>query len=117
MICPRFYEKAWFRISAICLLILMGALIQKYRMVLRSRQHQLIEETRRQEQVKIQQRTSEDLHDDLGNKITRLSLLTDILQTKLEGHTDQHKLVSQIRENIQGLYLGTKDIIWALVSN
>ena len=29
-------------------------------------------------------------------------------------NTEQQKLITQIKENIQGLYLGTKDIIWAL---
>jgi ligand-binding sensor domain-containing protein/signal transduction histidine kinase len=114
---PPFYQKTWFRLSFIAALILMGALIQKYRMALKNKQLRLVEEVRKQEQLKIQQRTSEDLHDDLGNKITRLSLLTEILQTKISGDDDQNKLLSQIRENIQGLYMGTKDIIWALAPN
>ena len=83
-------------------------------MHLKASRLKLVDEVRRQEQIKIQQRTSEDLHDDLGNKITRLSLLTDILETKVSPNTEQQKLITQIKENIQGLYLGTKDIIWAL---
>lgn len=111
---PPFYQTNWFRLLAVLFLLLTGAVIQKIRMVLRARQQRLLKEARMQEQLLIQQRTSEDLHDDLGNKITRLSLLTDILQTKLGGNEEQHKLMAQIRENIQGLYMGTKDIIWAL---
>jgi len=114
---PPFYQTGWFRIMGILILLLTGAVIQKIRMIVRVRQQALLKETRLQEQIKIQQRTSEDLHDDLGNKITRLSLLTDILQTKLEGNGEQNKLMSQIRDNIQGLYVGTKDIIWALAPN
>lgn len=111
---PPFYQTNWFRLLAILFLVLTGAVIQKIRMILRARQRRLLKEARMQEQLLIQQRTSEDLHDDLGNKITRLSLLTDILQTKLTGNEEQNKLMAQIRENIQGLYMGTKDIIWAL---
>jgi len=114
---PPFYQTGWFRLIGILILLLAGAVIQKIRMIIRTRQQALLKETRLQEQIKIQQRTSEDLHDDLGNKITRLSLLTDILQTKLEGNVEQNKLMAQIRENIQGLYVGTKDIIWALAPN
>jgi ligand-binding sensor domain-containing protein/signal transduction histidine kinase len=114
---PPFYQTNWFRLIGILTLLLAGAVIQKIRMVIRTRHQALLKETRLQEQIKIQQRTSEDLHDDLGNKITRLSLLTDILQTKLEGNVEQNKLMSQIRDNIQGLYVGTKDIIWALAPN
>ena len=114
---PPFYQTNWFRLIGILTLLLAGAVIQKIRFIIRTRQQALLKETRLQEQIKIQQRTSEDLHDDLGNKITRLSLLTDILQTKLEGNVEQNKLMSQIRDNIQGLYVGTKDIIWALAPN
>lgn len=109
-----FYQKTWFRFSMMLTLLLLGAFIQKYRMYLKTSRLKLVEEVRKQEQIKIQQRTSEDLHDDLGNKITRLSLLTDILETKVNPTADQQKLISQIKENIQGLYIGTKDIIWAL---
>lgn len=111
---PPFYQTGWFRLLGVLFLVLTGAVIQKIRMIIRAKQQALLKETRIQEQIKIQQRTSEDLHDDLGNKITRLSLLTDILQTKLEGNGDQNKIMTQIRDNIQGLYVGTKDIIWAL---
>lgn len=117
-IVPPYYQTTWFRFSMVGLLILLGALLQKYRMMLKARQARLVQEARKQEQLKIQQRTSEDLHDDLGNKITRLSLLTDVLQTKLkEDDADLNKLMVQIKENIQGLYMGTKDIIWALAPN
>lgn len=109
-----FYQKSWFRFSIVVSLLLLGSFIQKYRMHLKASRLKLVDEVRRQEQIKIQQRTSEDLHDDLGNKITRLSLLTDILETKVSPNTEQQKLITQIKENIQGLYLGTKDIIWAL---
>ncbi len=114
---PPIYQKTWFRICIVLALVLLGSIIQRYRMYLKTKQLKLMEVVRKQEQIKIQQRTSEDLHDDLGNKITRLSLLTDILQTKLAPNDDQQKIVNQIKENIQGLYMGTKDIIWALAPN
>lgn len=111
---PKFYQTNWFRFLFLVSLLILGTIIQKYRLNSKARHRRLIDEARLQEQFKIQQRTSEDLHDDLGNKITRLSLLTDILQTKLTQDADQLKIIHQIRENIQGLYMGTKDIIWAL---
>ena len=76
----------------------------------------MISQIRSQELLKIQQKTSEDLHDDLGNKITRISVLTDILQNKIDrSDTDNQKLLAQIKENVSALYLGTKDIIWSLM--
>lgn len=115
---PPLYKTKWFQLSSVLFLIGLGAWTQKYRSILKARHQAMIDRIRKQEQLKIQERTSEDLHDDLGNKITRLALLTDVLYTKISGNeSDQLKLIKQIKENIQGLYMGTKDIIWALSPN
>lgn len=116
-ITPPFYKTKWFNIFSIVSLLLIGAGMYRYRIYYKNKQLALINQVRKQEQLKIQQRTSEDLHDDLGNKITRLALLTDILETKSQQNNDEKRILAQIRENIQGLYHGTKDIIWALAPN
>jgi signal transduction histidine kinase len=68
-----------------------------------------------EEKIKIRQQTAEDFHDDLGNKLTRISVLTELLNAKIDaGKTDQRNLVEQIRHNVSALYNGTKDILWAL---
>jgi signal transduction histidine kinase len=81
--------------------------------VLRKRRQ--LELLRQDEQEKIRQRTSEDFHDELGNKISRISLLADILQKKVSPtDIEKNNLIRQIRENVQALYTGTKDVIWSL---
>jgi signal transduction histidine kinase len=41
--------------------------------------------------------------------------LTDVLHTKLgNGHEEEKRLIGQIKENVSGLYQGTRDILWAL---
>ncbi|MGC4039008.1 MAG: two-component regulator propeller domain-containing protein [Chitinophagaceae bacterium] len=110
-----FYQRLWFKLLAVLSLIGSGVLIQYIRMRIKARRDSMIKTIRLEEQQKIQERTSEDLHDDLGNKITRISVLADVLQNKLPGGDNENqKLVTQIKENAQSLYLGTKDIIWSL---
>jgi signal transduction histidine kinase len=70
---------------------------------------------KREEKIKIRQQTAEDFHDDLGNKLTRIAILSEILNAKIDQNkTDQHGLVDQIKQNAAALYNGTKDILWAL---
>ena len=53
----------------------------------------------------------------MGNRLTRISVLTDILKSKLVSQeSEATKLVGQIKENTAALYNGSRDIIWSLNS-
>ena len=73
-----------------------------------------IEEVKREENIKVRQTASEDFHDEVGNSLTRIQVLTDVLHTKLGGHEEEKRMIGQIKENVSGLYQGPRDILWAL---
>lgn len=73
-----------------------------------------LEAIRAEEQENIRKRTAEDFHDEMGNKITRISILSEILKKKSADANEVNNLVEQIKINSQELYHGTKDIIWSL---
>ncbi len=110
-----FYKSKWFLFLIMGALILTGVFIQLFINKAKQRKQQQLELLRYEEQQKIRQRTSEDFHDELGNKLTRISLLADILEKKT-GPADKEKtgIIKQIKENVQSLYTGTKDVIWSL---
>lgn len=110
-----FYETTLFivAVSAAAVFFITGLIWYAIRR--RERRRRLIELLREEEQNKIRQQTSEDFHDELGNKLTRITVLTDILSTKLATATpEEKKLLLQIKENAALLYSGTKDILWSL---
>ncbi len=110
-----FYKATWFLVLTTCALILTGVLIQLLFNRAKLRKKKQLEMLREEEQQKIRQRTSEDFHDELGNKLTRISLLTDILQKKVgEADDEKNNIIKQMKENVQALYAGTKDVIWSL---
>jgi hypothetical protein len=122
-----FYKTKLFDLLLIVTLIGLALWIQHYRMRSKARRQRQLEELKHQEQLIIRQRTSEDFHDELGNKLTRISVLTDILQTKLSVRpagvppgspspvsADTEKILFQIKENVAALYTGTRDILWSL---
>ena len=114
-ITPPFYQTIPFRVLAVTFFVLLGIILQSYRHNIRVKRLQVIEATKRDESLRIRQQTAEDFHDELGNKLTRITVLSEILDTKMD-HTqsDQKKLLEQIKQNASSLYNGTKDILWAL---
>ena len=114
-ITPPFYQTGTFRFLAIIFFVLIGVSIQSYRHQLKINRQRIIEATKREESLKIRQQTAEDFHDELGNKLTRITVLSEILGTKMDNtQCDQKKLLEQIKQNAASLYNGTKDILWAL---
>ena len=114
-ITPPFYQTGTFRFLAIIFFVLTGVSIQSYRHQVKINRQRIIEATKREESLKIRQQTAEDFHDELGNKLTRITVLSEILDTKMDNsQSDQKKLLEQIKQNAASLYNGTKDILWAL---
>jgi ligand-binding sensor domain-containing protein/signal transduction histidine kinase len=114
-ITPPFYQTGTFRFLAIIFFVLTGVSIQSYRHHVKINRLKIIEATKREESLKIRQQTAEDFHDELGNKLTRITVLSEILSTKMDSsQCDQKKLLEQIKQNAASLYNGTKDILWAL---
>jgi signal transduction histidine kinase/ligand-binding sensor domain-containing protein len=110
-----FYQTRFFQLLAVIFLVSMGAIVAYWIEWRKRKEKEVLQKIREEEFMKLRQRTAEDFHDEMGNKLTRISILTDILKSKVdvqEGET--HKLVNQIKENTNALYSGSRDIIWSL---
>jgi signal transduction histidine kinase/ligand-binding sensor domain-containing protein len=116
-----FYQTRFFQIVVILLLLGAGALLAyiftRGRQKRKQKAKELLEKIREEEFMKLRQRTAEDFHDEMGNSLTRISVLTDVLKSKINGKEQEvTKLVQQIKENTTSLYNGSRDIIWSLNS-
>ena len=78
------------------------------------RREKLLEKLRVEEQGKIRMRTAEDFHDEIGNKLTRINVLTSVLKNKLALNAETERILAQIEDNTSQLYGGTRDILWSL---
>lgn len=114
-IVPPIYDTVLFKIGAFLVLIFLIWLIFYLIFKTRERKKYQFEKLKQKEQEKIRKQTAEDFHDDIGNKLTRINVLSEILDKKVDGsEKDQKELIRLIRENASLLYTGTKDILWAL---
>jgi signal transduction histidine kinase len=110
-----FHKTGWFRVLMIAALILLGITLQYIVNVRKQNRRALLEKLRREEQNKVRQRTAEDFHDEVGNKLTRINVLTDVLKNKIGPLSpDTKRILDQIQENTGQLYGGTRDILWSL---
>lgn len=112
-----FYQEVWFLL--LVFLVIAGTTGLAIILYLRKKQNEKLfrEKVREEEFTKLRQRTAEDFHDEMGNKLTRISILTDILKSKVSNaEKETLNIVNQIKENTTALYNGSRDIIWSLNS-
>lgn len=110
-----FYKSNLFRLIIVLACVLLGVIIQYIVARGRRAQEKMIENLRREEQAKVRQRTAEDFHDELGNKLTRINILTNVLRSKMgNSGEDATRIIDQIQDNTGQLYSGTRDILWSL---
>lgn len=109
-----FYQTVLFKtFVALLLAALIGYTIYWYSRKKETRRRWEMK-LREEEQNKVRQRTAEDFHDEIGNKITRINLLTMMAERKTGDQPELSEILVQIRNNTQSLYHGSKDIIWSL---
>lgn len=110
-----FHKTSWFRMLVLITCILLGITIQYIVNKRKQNRLALLEQLRREEQSKVRERTAEDFHDEVGNKLTRINVLTNVLRSKIKDHTpDTISILDKIQDNAGELYNGTRDILWSL---
>jgi len=109
-----FQKTNWFRFAVLIACILSGIMLQYIANSRKQRRLDLLDKLRIEEQGKIRVRTAEDFHDEIGNKLTRINVLTSVLKNKVELNPETTRILGQIEENTAQLYSGTRDILWSL---
>jgi signal transduction histidine kinase len=114
-ITPTFIQSATFKILLIVIFFAGAYGIYRYKIYQNNRKALYIEELKLEEQAFVRRQTAEDFHDDLGNKLTRINLLSELLDKKItKDKPDEKVLIQHIRTSVDELYSGTKNILWAL---
>ncbi len=60
---------------------------------------------------------AQDFHDEMGNKLARITLLSNLIQNDKGQNTNTISKIHQISEDAKALYFGTRDFIFSLKSN
>lgn len=110
------FHQTWlFRFIIFGAFVLLGVTLQYMANRRKQNRLKLVQALRKEEQDKVRQRTAEDFHDEVGNKLTRINVLTNVLKNKIGNVTPETaRIIHQIQDNTGQLYSGTRDILWSL---
>lgn len=112
---PPFWRTYWFYIATFVVMAASLKLLYDYRV--KNKVHHLmeIEKAKLAENERVRKLAAQDLHDEFGNRLTRISLITELIKARLNGHgAEVEHLLTKIRDNSNQLYQGTKDFIWSI---
>ncbi len=113
IVTPPFWMTTWFRLSAAVLVLLAFAGIVRY-MTLRK----IRERTRKLEQEaaieRERLRISRDMHDDIGSRLTELSLLSNLAERENKGKGRIGKALTEISGTANEIVTSLDEIVWAV---
>ncbi|MBC6992703.1 two-component regulator propeller domain-containing protein [Neolewinella lacunae] len=108
------YQRWW----ALALFALAGGAVLGATFRMRERQRRRVEAARMAERENFRRRSARDFHDEAGNHLSRVSLLTALAARQVaasEGARPQVQgLLEDISSNVQVVREGMRDFIWAL---
>lgn len=112
---PTIYQTLYFRIIVVVVCISMIFGLYRYKIYNHRRELNYINQLKHHEQDLVRRQTAADFHDDFGNKLTRINMLSEILAKNIPQHNEtERKIILQIQQSASEMYAGTKDILWAL---
>lgn len=112
---PRFYQTKYWHPTVVGMLILLIILFFTVRTKLKIRRSLELERIRHQEKELVQKTIAADFHDELGQKLTKISLFSEIVKTKLMNKAqDEIEYINKISKAAKELSSSTRDFIWTL---
>lgn len=107
IIYPPFWMTWWFYILILILTVGIIILIHKYRVKVKIASLVQLEN--------IRKRIADDFHDELGHKLTKITLYSALMKKDLQGKLNgSDDYLSKITETANTLYDDTKDFIWSI---
>ena len=118
VVSPPFWQTWWFYLAFFFTFILSAYLAYKSKLRKELKRVKEIEAIRNEEEIKLRKKAAEDFHDELGHRITKISLYSELLKRTISdqesGSLNYIQKISDISSNLAN---GVKDFIWTLDPN
>jgi signal transduction histidine kinase len=110
-ILPPLYKEPWFVFCAAMVTLLLIVYLNYYNIQRRIKRILVLEEARREENVKLRKEIGRDFHDEIGNQLARIVHYVGMIKLH-QGNSAE--TLTKVEESAQTLIGGTKDFVWAL---
>ncbi len=113
VVARHFYQALWFVLPAGAALALLIAVT--VRVVEKRRHHRRMRQMEQERAVERERtRISQDLHDDLGSSLTRISLLSDLVKADKDSPAQVETYATKISQSAGQTVRALEEIVWAL---
>jgi signal transduction histidine kinase len=112
---PPFWRTWWFYIlsaGSVC-----AAAVGAYKLRVRQklRRQSELERVREAENIRVRKRAADDFHDEFGHKLTKISLLSQVIRRALNGSApDLAVQLDKVIQTSEELSMGMRDFLWTL---
>ncbi|MDN5203087.1 two-component regulator propeller domain-containing protein [Fulvivirgaceae bacterium BMA10] len=116
-ISPPFWKSNW--ALALYALLLLGTLRVLYVGRLRQKMKKLEDQAKLEralinEREQLRKENTADFHDELGNKISKISLFLTMAERSVADKGDLISWLDKIRNNVNELSIGFRDLLWVI---
>jgi ligand-binding sensor domain-containing protein/two-component sensor histidine kinase len=102
-----FWQSWWFLFANLCLISFLIWAIYHIRYLGKMQKLAEIE--------RVRKNAAQDFHDELGSKLTVISMFTELTKSKLNGHYHEvAPYLDKVSDTAGSLYHSMKDLLWAL---
>ncbi len=112
---PPFWQQWWFYLCTIGVVIIGALFFHRQRIRINIKRSLELERIRTSENERVRRTVAADFHDELGQKLTRISLFSEIIKSRLQNSSKEiigyvDRIISASKE----LSGSTRDFIWTL---
>jgi ligand-binding sensor domain-containing protein/signal transduction histidine kinase len=112
---PPFWQTWWFALLSFGSLMCTAVVFYEYKVKYKIRRALEMEGVRMLENERVRKQVADDFHDELGQKLTNMTLFAEILKRNLNGIAKENaNYLDKIRETSATLSIGVRNFIWAL---
>ena len=110
---PFVWQTGWFK--AVAALALFGAIGGAIRYVERRKLQRKVARLEQQRAVEHERaRIAQDMHDDLGSRLTQITLMSELAQDELEHPAEAGEYLRRIESSARSLTRAMDEIVWAV---
>jgi signal transduction histidine kinase/ligand-binding sensor domain-containing protein len=110
---PHFWQTWWF--IGVAALSLVGSVSGVARLVEKRKLHRRLQDLEQERSLERERaRIAQDLHDDLGASLTRVSLLSDLVKADKDNPVQVETHATKISQSARQTVRALEEIVWAL---
>ncbi len=118
VVMPPFWQTWWFISITVILLLAAAWLVANWRIKQRLQHLLEIEQIRLQENEKVRAKAAHDFHDELGHKLTKIALFSEIIKRQMPNAAPEiNEYLQRIQDTSKSLTSGMRDFVWTLDPN